>query len=55
MQSKMVQFLDSKIINKSFYMYFIISINLVLTILNEKHTLNFITVILLTSEVLLTR
>ena len=50
----MAQFLDSKIINKSFYMYFIISTNLVLIILNETYTLNLTTVLLLISEVLLT-
>lgn len=50
----MVQFLDSKIINKSFYMYFIISTNLVLIILNVTYTLNLTTVVLLISEVLLT-
>lgn len=50
----MVQFLDSKIISKCFYMYFIISTNLVLIILNATYTLNLTTVLPLISEVLLT-
>jgi len=50
----MVQFLDSKIITKSFYMYFIISTSLVLIIPNETYTHNLTTVLLLISEVLLT-